>query len=80
MRCVPRSGPLGPRAITNIAEVVHQWLTAGTLMGIDEDMNDGASGSRRRVWTEVRRGADVADRRLPSARPTMHEPMGGTEA
>ena len=80
MRCVTRSGALGGEPITNIAEVVHQWLTAGTLVGINEDMNDGASGSRRRTWTTVRRGADAADRRPGSARPTMHEPMGGTEA
>ena len=80
MRCVPRSGAQGRRPITNIAEVVHQWLTAGTLVGINEDMNDGASSSRRRVWTKVRRGVDAADRRPGSARPTMHDPMGGTEA
>ncbi|GAA5116268.1 hypothetical protein GCM10023320_16270 [Pseudonocardia adelaidensis] len=59
---------------------MHQWLTAGTLVGIDEDENDGASGSRYGVWTGVRRGADAADRRPGSARSTVHEPMGGTEA
>jgi hypothetical protein len=68
------------RPVTNLAEVVRGGLPTGTLVGINEYDYAGRVGSRCRAGTGARRGAGAADRKPGSARPTEHEPMGGTEA
>jgi hypothetical protein len=80
MSYVTGGGAQGRRPVTNLVEPVRGGLSTGRLVGIDEQKYDGASGSRRRTWTGLRRGADAADRMPGSVRSAGDEPMGGTEA